>query len=216
MKDLGKIRDRYDYSFDARQMGLVIFGVAAIAALVFVLGVSVGIQWQKKKQQPESPLQAKAGIGKLQAKAVPSAPPVLKPVTTSRAAFVPATTASNARPRAVTLTFPKVLTSKKDSVAPLVEKKVENKAEQKTDNHAAPQGHFTVQFGAYKDASAAKAEVKKLKSKGYDARVYAASGRKGGYNYKVHVGTFQDKADAASEAKKLSASEKAASYVTKE
>ncbi len=53
MKDLGKIRDRYDYSFDARQMGLVIFGVAAIAALVFVLGVSVGIQWQRKRQ-PEA------------------------------------------------------------------------------------------------------------------------------------------------------------------
>ena len=62
MKDLGKIRDRYDYSFDARQMGLVIFGVAAIAALVFVLGVSVGIQWQRKKQ-PEVPPQAKAQTG---------------------------------------------------------------------------------------------------------------------------------------------------------
>ena len=59
LKDIGKIRERYDYSFDARQMGLVIFGVAAIAALVFVLGVSVGIQWQKKKQ-PEAAPQAKA------------------------------------------------------------------------------------------------------------------------------------------------------------
>ncbi|MGC2425095.1 MAG: SPOR domain-containing protein [Nitrospirota bacterium] len=209
MKDLGKIRDRYDYSFDARQMGLVIFGVAAIAALVFVLGVSVGIQWQRKRQ-PEAPPQAKSQTEKLQAKAIPAAPPVLKPVTTSRAAFVPATTAS-AKPRTVTLTFPKVLTSAKDSVTPLVEKKVEKKQ----DNQAA-QGHFTVQFGAYKDASAARAEVKKLTKKGYDARVYSASGRKGGYNYKVHVGTFTTKGDAAAEAKKLSASEKAASYVTKE
>ena len=142
---------------------------------------------------------------------MPAAPPVLKPVTTSRAAFVPATTAAANRPRTVTLTFPKVLTSAKDSVAPLVEKKVEKK----TDSHAA-KGHFTVQFGAYKDASAARAEVKKLKKKGYDARVYAASGRRGGYNYKVHVGTFQSKGDAASEARKLSASERAASYVTKE
>ena len=139
MKDLGKIRERYDYSFDARQMGLVIFGVAAIAALVFVLGVSVGIQWQKKKE-PEARPQAKAQTGKLQARAMPAAPPVLKPVTTSRASFVPATTVS-AKPRTVTLTFPKVLTSKNDSVAPLVEKKVEKK----TDNHAV-QGHFTVQF----------------------------------------------------------------------
>jgi cell division protein FtsN len=209
LKDLGKIRERYDYSFDARQMGLVLFGVAAVAALVFVLGVSVGIQWQRKRQ-PEVPPQAKAQTGNLQAKAVPAAPPVLKPVTTSRAAFVPATTAS-AKPRTVTLTFPKVLTSTKDSVAPLVEKKVEKN----TDNHNT-RGHYTVQLGAYKDASAAKAKVKMLRKKGYDARVYAASGRRGGYNYKVHVGTFTTKQDAASEAKKLSASERAASYVTKE
>jgi cell division protein FtsN len=206
MKDLGKIRERYDYSFDARQMGLVLFGVAAVAALVFVLGVSVGIQWQRKRQ-PEVPQQAKAQTGNLQAKAVPAAPPVLKPVTTSRAAFVPATTASAGRSRAVTLTFPKVLTSKKDSVAPLVEKKKENHAEQ---------GHYTVQLGAYKDASAANAKAKMLKKKGYDARVYSASGRRGGYNYKVHVGAFMTREDAAAEAKKLSASEKAASYVTKE
>ena len=73
-----------------------------------------------------------------------------------------------------------------------------------------------MQLGAYKDASAAKAKATMLKKKGYDARVYSASGRKGGYNYKVHVGTFQTKEDAASEAKKLSASERAASYVTKE
>lgn len=206
MKDIGKIRDRYDYSFDARQMGLVIFGFIAIAALVFVLGVSVGIQWQKKKQ-PEAPAEAKAQTGKLQARAVPAAPPVLRPITTSRAAFAPATTASSSRPRMVTLTFPKVLTSTKDSVAPLVEKKKEDRG---------TRGHYTVQLGAYKDASAARAKAKMLRKKGYDARVYAASGRKGGYNYKVHVGTFQSRGDAASEARKLSASERAASYVTKE
>jgi cell division protein FtsN len=209
MKDLGKIRERYDYSFDARQLGLVIFGVAAVAALVFVLGVGVGIQWQRRRQ-PEVPPQARAHTGKLQAKAVPAAPPVLKPVTAPRAAFVPATTASAAQ-RTVTLTFPKVLTSKKDSVAPLVEKKA---GKNKEDRYA--QGRYTVQIGAYKDAAAAKAKVKALRKKGYDARVYAASGRRGGYNYKVHVGTFTTKEDAASEAKKLFASERAASYVTKE
>jgi DedD protein len=213
MKDLGKIRERYDYSFDARQMGLVIFGVAAVAALVFVLGVSVGIQWQRKRQPDVLP-QAKAHTAKLQANAVPAAPPVLKPVTAPRAAFVPATTASTTQ-RSVTLTFPKVLTSRKDSVAPLVEKKTEIKADNHAANHAA-QGRYTVQFGAYKDASAARAAVKKLRKKGYDARVYAASVRKGGFNYKVHVGNFDTREGAASEAKKLSASERAASYVTKE
>ncbi|MHB8174588.1 MAG: SPOR domain-containing protein [Nitrospirota bacterium] len=194
MKDLGKIRERYDYSFDARQLGLVIFGVAAVAALIFVLGVSVGIQWQRKRQ-PEPLPQANARLGRLQVKAMPAAPPVLKPVTTSRTAFSRTSTASDKNQRTVTLTFPKVLASpSQNSHAPLVEKKVNQR----------PQGRYTVQIGAYKDASAARVEVKKLKKRGYDARVYAASGRRGGYNYKVHVGNFGTKGDAALEARRLS------------
>ncbi len=212
MKDLGKIRERYDYSFDARQLGLVIFGIAAIAALIFVLGVTVGIQWQKKRH-PET--LDKAALTNPPREA-PSAPPVLKPVTTSRAAFSRTSTASAGSRRSVTLTFPKVLTSNARNVhAPLVKKPVDRHQteRQPVDRH---QGRYTVQMGAYKSASAARAEVAKLKKKGYDARVYAVSGRRGGYNYKVHVGNFGTKAAAASEARKLKSLRGVRPYVTRE
>ena len=218
MKDLSKIRERYDYSFDARQLGLVIFGIAAVAALIFVLGVTVGIQWQKKRY-PEVVAQASATVRP--SREMPSAPPVLKPVTTSHTALSPASTAPAKPQRPVTLTFPKVLTSNARNVhAPLVEKPSNRqpvdrrRAErQPVDRH---QGRYTVQIGAYKSASAARAAVAKLKKKGYNARVYAVSGRRGGYNYKVHVGNFGTKSDAASEARKLSSVRGARPYVTKE
>ena len=35
MKELGKIKDSYDFSFDARKLGLVLLGASAVAALVF-------------------------------------------------------------------------------------------------------------------------------------------------------------------------------------
>ncbi len=215
MKDLSKIRERYDYSFDARQLGLVIFGIAAVAALIFVLGVTVGIQWQKKRY-PEVVAQASATVRP--SREMPSAPPVLKPVTTSHTALSPASTAPAKPQRPVTLTFPKVLTSNaRNAHAPLVEKPVDRHQSadrlQPINRH---QGRYTVQIGAYKSASAARAAVAKLKKKGYNARVYAVSGRRGGYNYKVHVGNFGTKADAASEARKLSSVRGARPYVTKE
>ena len=217
MKDLGKIRERYDYSFDARQLGLVIFGIAAVAALIFVLGVTVGIQWQKKRH-PES--LAQATTANLSSEA-PSAPPVLKPVTTSQAALSPASTASVKSQRSVTLTFPKVLTSNARNVhAPLVEKPVDrhpvDRLQAEPQSASRHQGRYTVQIGAYKEASAARAAVAKLKKRGYNARVYAVSGRRGGYNYKVHVGNFGTKADAAFEARKLSAIRGVRPYITKE
>jgi hypothetical protein len=51
LKELGKLKDSYDFSFDARKLGLVLLGAFSVAALVFVLGVSVGIQWERKKSE---------------------------------------------------------------------------------------------------------------------------------------------------------------------
>ncbi len=214
MKDVGKIRERYDYSFDARQLGLVIFGIAAVASLIFVLGVTVGIQWQKKKH-PETIAEASATARP--SKGMPTAPPVLKPVTTSRAAISTASTAPAKPQRAVTLTFPKVLTSNaRNAQAPLVEKPAGRHQTTARQPAGRQRGRYTVQIGAYKSASAARAAVAKLKKKGYNAHLYAVSGRRGGYNYKVHVGNFGTKADAASEARRLSAIRGVRPYVTKE
>jgi cell division protein FtsN len=219
LKELGKIKDSYDFSFDARKLGLVLLGASAVAALVFVLGVSVGLQWERKR----AAVTQKAAIAAVPVKPapvvpqLPAAPPVYKPVT----AVPPPPVAPPVLPvKADTgnghdkkkevvqdnLTYPKVLTSNSKNTAPPTPEK----------KKASDGGRYTVQLSAYNDEPAAKAKADKLKKKGFDARVYTAEGKKGGYNYKVHVGSFETRDEAVALSKKLKDSEKCSPYVTSE
>jgi len=219
LKELGKLKDSYDFSFDARKLGLVLLGASAVAALVFVLGVSVGLQWERKKTE----VTQKTAVAAMPVKPVPAvpqlpaAPPVYKPVT----AVPPPPVAPPVLPvkpeagnghdkkkEAVqdNLTYPKVLTSNSKNTAPLTpEKKKSAKA-----------GRYTVQLSAYNDEPTAKSKADKLKKKGFDARVYTVEGKKGGYNYKVHVGSFESRDEAVALSKKLKDSEKCSPFVTSE
>ncbi len=169
MKELGKLKDSYDFSFDARKLGLVLLGASAVAALVFVLGVSVGLQWERKKSEGRQKLAMAAMPVKPApvAPQLPTAPPVYKPVT----AVPPPPVAPPVLPvkpetgnghdkkkEAVqdNLTYPKVLTSNSKNTAPLTPEK----------KKAANGGRYTVQLSAYNDESAAKAKADKLKKKG--------------------------------------------------
>ena len=219
MKELGKLKDSYDFSFDARKLGLVLLGASAVAALVFVLGVSVGLQWERKKSEGKQnssmaamPVKPAPAVPQL-----PAAPPVYKPVT----AVPPPPVAPPVLPvKSETgnghdkkndavqdnLTYPKVLTSNSKHTAPLMPEK----------KKAANVGRYTVQLSAYNEESAAKAKADKLRKKGFDARVYTVEGKKGGYNYKVHVGSFGTRDEAVALSKKLKESEKCSPFVTSE
>ena len=219
MKELGKIKDSYDFSFDARKLGLVLLGASAVAALVFVLGVSVGLQWERKKadskqrsamaSMPVNPVPA--------APRLPAAPPVYKPVTAVPPPPVappvlpvkPETGNGHDKKKETVqdnLTYPKVLTSNTKNTAPLTPEK----------KKTAKGGRYTVQLSAYNEEPAARAKADKLKKKGFDARVYTVEGKKGGYNYKVHVGSFATRDEAVALSKKLKETEKAPPFVTSE
>ena len=222
MKEIGKLKDRYEVSLDSRQFGLALFGAVALAALVFVLGISVGHQWEKRKVA-----EANALVPAVPAKAVPAvppapvAPPVYTPVTTA-AAMPPGTqppdagkkdgVKNNAREITVEekkldgLTFPKVLASNNKNTAPLT-------PEKKAKSGGA--GGYTIQVAAFNDEAAARAKADKLKKKGYDAHVFTAD-KKGKYRYKVRVGSYGSKDEAAGAAKKLKTGEKIAPYIVKE
>lgn len=219
MKELGKIKDSYDFSFDARKLGLVLLGASAVAALVFVLGVSVGLQWERKKSEGIQKA-AMAAVALKPAPAVsqlPAAPPVYKPVTAVPPPPVappvlpvkPETGNGHDKKKEAApdnLTYPKVLTSNSKNTAPLTpEKKKTAKA-----------GRYTVQLSAYNEEPAARAKADKLKKKGFDARVYTVEGKKGGYNYKVHIGSFATREEAVALSKKLKETEKATAFVTNE
>jgi cell division septation protein DedD len=219
LKELGKLKDSYDFSFDARKLGLVLLGASAVAALVFVLGVSVGIQWERKKSEgmQKSAVLAAPPKPSMAAPQLPAAPPVYKPVTTVPPPPVaPPVLPVESEPGKVNdkkneavqdnLTYPKVLTSNSKKTAPLTPEK----------KKTAKGGRYTVQLSAFNEEQAARAKADKLKKKGFDARVYKVGGKKGGYNYKVHVGSFATRDEAVALLKKLKASEKGSPFVTSE
>ena len=206
MKELGNIKERYDFSVDARQLGLVLLGVFTFAAIVFVLGMSVGLQWEKRQKAEAMPPPVAATA---RASAAPVAPPVLKPVTTAPPPHAVVEEKPDAQPAEASktgtpadLTFPKVLASNSKKTAPLTEKK--------------KQARYSVQVAAFDSDEAARARADKLKKKGYSARVVREEGRKEKYGYKVRVGSFDTKDKAAAMAKKLKETEKAAAYVATE
>lgn len=211
MKDIGRIKERHEFSFDSRQLGLVLLAAAFIAALVFVLGVSVGRQWESRKAaeyeamaHPAAPKPAPAPVPQVTPPTAPPVAPFAARTTT------PAQDVEAKKPEAVEkapdqdLTFPKVLTSKTNKTAPLVpEKKKSDKA-----------GTYTVQVGAYNDKKAAQSRAERLRKKGYAARMFTSKEKKDRYAYKVRIGRFESRDEASAAAKKVESSEKVTPFIT--
>ncbi len=208
MKELGRIKERYDFSFDSRQFGIILLAVAAVVSLVFVLGVSVGRQWERKTAtaKPGAPPKvAKPPVQPAALPVVPAAPPVTAPVLKASTTAAP----SKEKAKEAALTFPKVLTSNSKSTAPLAKEKDKAKEE-------AQAGSFTVQVGAYKTRGAAQASVARLKKKGFEARVYDSGGQGGPYRFKLRVGRYADREAARQAARKLKSNENFTPFVTRE
>jgi cell division protein FtsN len=237
MKEFGKIKEHYEFSFDSRKLGLVLFGAFLFAVLVFVLGVSVGRRWETKKREAAPAQAAVAPVSPPKpdnvAPAVPpvtppvappATPPVVPPAAPPVAAPAPAPAVTPTQPaKTITvtprpdpagkkapdnLTFPKVLTSNTRKTTPLTP---ENK---KAREGAGTTGVYTVQVGAYNEKKEAQTRVDRLRRKGYDARVHAVKEKSGKTLYKVRVGSFDTRGDAASTAKKLDAAERLTPYIT--
>jgi DedD protein len=200
---------------------MIIVAVLAVVTLVFVLGVSVGKQWERKTEETIKGQLAKAEAARPKPSPpaeVPAAPPVsapvLRPATTTAAEKKAARDEAKTEPE--DLTFPKVLTSNSKKTAPLAKEappKTKKAAEPKEEEAAG--ARFTVQVGAYKTRSAAQASAERLKKKGYEARVYDSGAQGGPYHFKLRVGRYASKETAKSVARKLKY-EKFTPFVTKE
>lgn len=226
MKEFGKIKERYEFSFDSRKLGLVLLAAFTAAALVFVLGVSVGVQWETK--QAEKAEEARAAMPARAPAApqpetepvvaTPAAPPVEPPAFPVATSAAPAAAkgpgagqqkqAGAAKPAAAAeeLTFPKVLSSNTKKTAPLTPPK-------KTETARVV---YTVQVGAFDDRDSAQSRVDKLRKKEFDARLFVSPDKKDGYPYKVRVGRYSSREEAAATAKKLAAMLQITPYVAAE
>lgn len=97
------------------------------------------------------------------------------------------------------------------AAADSMKKGAEAKGKTSTEKHtAATKGRWSVQVAAYGDRDAALALVKKLTKRGYDARVTADK------PWRVRIGHYATRADAAEVAKKLSSKQSKAAIVEAE
>lgn len=219
MKDTGRFKERYDFSLDTRQLGIVLFGVLAAAALVFVLGMSVGRQWERKLAPggtAPAPVKAAAPqsvVTPAPAVAPGQTPPVPAPAVETPEAAAPAD--AKGIP-AGDLTFPKVLTSEKGKTEPLTTDNLKDRKNMDDSRRVAVSktGGFTVQVGAYTEERTARKTASMLSKKGYSANVRTIEARGGKKLYKVYVGKFDTREEAASVARKIESSERLKPYVT--
>jgi len=219
-------KDRHEYSLDSRQLGIFLLAVAALAALIFVLGVSVGIQWQKRtSSETASQADMAAGADEVTGEeaepGLPAAPAVdpaymsekdEKDESSGKAKEVAEKDDGGSALEPEKLTFPKTLTSKVPSKpAPRAEKTASapraGKAAAKAET-----GSYTVQVGAFKEKGSASRLVERLKKKGYKAEYRRTDGANG--LYRVRVGSFASLADARGMAAKLETKEGLKPYVT--
>ena len=220
MRDTGKFKERYDFSLDSRQLGVVMFAGLAVVALVFVLGMSVGRQWERKRSaaRPAQATEARPAAPDSLVPAAPSvepgdAPPPIPAEPEAKPEQADPAIGGEGIPPA-DLTFPKSLTSESGKPEPLSEKKPGKKPDGSRDVTASKSGGYTVQVGAYTDEATAKKTASALSRKGYNARVRTLAAKGGKKLYKVFVGRYETKDEATAAARKIESSEKLKPYVT--
>ncbi|MBI5190208.1 MAG: SPOR domain-containing protein [Nitrospirae bacterium] len=238
MKDFGKINDRYEFSFDSRKLGLVLLAAATATSLVFILGVSVGVQWQTKRAENAGPTQAVDTTAEAKpAPQPPAAPPVEPPpvmavVTTAAATVQPGAGARPSdgagQPAQAALAKPgtPARDARKEKPAPaasdLTFPKVLSSNNKKTEpltpakKPQASSSRYTIQVGAFDDKDSAQARVDKLRKKSFDARLLVSTDKKDRYAYKVRVGSYATREEATATAKKLEGMLQITPYVTAE
>jgi cell division protein FtsN len=221
LRELAKFKERYDFTLDSRQLGLVLFSALVAGALIFVLGMSVGRQWEKRAHAEKAATDTMKVVSidtPAPDQVVPAAPPVSPPDESASSGSSKEEKNNTTDDAAVKdtekppeqetmkpedMTFPQVLTGKAKPKLP----------PPKQPAPAARKGAYTVQVGAYRDKAAADALAAKLKKRGYSSGVQSTKGS-GGKIYKVHVGNFKSKDDAKRMADRLASREKLKPYVT--
>lgn len=245
MRDFGKIKDHFEFSFDSRQLGLVLLAGVFAAALVFVLGVSVGMQWERKKgreaalsaqvpaaapaiaRQKPAPAPAPPEPAPQPVQVAPSpAPPVPPPPAEVKPAPMP-----QPPPEPPAQAAPKRAHGAVDKPKPDAPDLTFPKALTSNDKKVTPMKPvgekekdkdkkdappvYTAQVGAYSSRAEARELVDSLVKKGFPARIYEE--KSGGKTvYKARVGRYASKDEAKKTMGRLESSEGLKPYLTRE
>lgn len=191
----------YTFLFDKKSLVLLLTGMTVAGGLLFFGGVLVGVQWGL----PLGSYTAPAPVVRMAAlpaerpcKPEPEAAPVpLVPVPESAAPELeepelePQTFAAAASPRETALVIPAVEESRPEPVAA---PPVLPEPEPAIQLASQPQGRYSLQIGAFRQARNSERVIQDLQSKGYEPYVIEERGRS--VLKTVRIGRFMDRGEA--------------------
>lgn len=216
MRDVAKVKNRFELKLDHNQVFFLFAGLAAYSALIFVLGVVVGRSRRPEPMQTPmalpvaSPAASPVKIAKVEERLAAAQPKATEEpelplgfYETLEAGSVPD------GPKATPVTTPKVAatataagTPAATATATATAKPAATATPAPTAKHAAS-GKFTLQVIAYNDATQAQKAVAGLKAKGFDAYTTEAQVPGKGTIHRVRVGRYVSRGDAESAADSL-------------
>jgi cell division protein FtsN len=231
MRDMGKLKEKVELTLDSRQVFFLLFGGAAVACLVFVLGVMVG----KRLEAKENPASAQCGaeleaLDRLSGETEeltfhkvlvrkgrnPNLPPEV---------YETANIGEPAR-KGRSKTSPRVATDSKRRGAPARrtskqaakkrrgrKERQELAAKKRADERAKARRKFTLQVSSFKQRAQAEAMVQKLESKGLTPYLISSHIPKRGMWYRVRLGSYEKWSEAIVAKKKFERTWKMTAYV---
>lgn len=218
MRDVAKVKNRFELKLDHNQVFFLFAGLAAYSALIFVLGVVVG---RSRRAEPmnvpmalpvASPTPSPLKIAKVEDRLAAAQPKATEEPELPLGFYetlekgsvpdgpkaTPTATPKAAATAAATATAAPAATAKPAATAPPATATPAPTAK------AAATGKYTLQVVAYNDPAQAQKAVAGLKAKGFDAYTIEAQVPGKGTMHRVRVGRFVSRADAESAAGSLS------------
>ena len=236
MRDVGRVKNKFELKLDSNQVFSLFAGVAVYSALIFVLGVVVG-RSRKPAEEP-NPVSAVAlpDATPTPAKRIEDRLAVAQPKATEEPEIpigdvmthLENATPVNAVPTAKPAATPKATVAKAETPKPVETPKATEVVRAETPKPTAtpktlvgeptpaptsisakssPDGAFTLQVVAYNEKTQADTAVASLKAKGFDAYAVTAQVPGKGTIHRVRVGRYGTRGAAETAAKDLAAAQ---------
>jgi cell division septation protein DedD len=210
MRDVGKVKNKFELKLDSSQVMFLFLGLAAYSALIFVLGVVVGRTKRPVDagiaSRPLLPDATPTAIAKIEDRLATAQPKATEepelPLGFYDNLEKGTTTAVAPTPTAAAVSSPKPTATKVAVASPVASPSATPTKVAIATPSEPGNGKWTLQVIAYADPAQAQKEVATLRAKGFDA--YAISADVGGKTvHRVRVGRYGTKADAEKAATEL-------------
>jgi len=225
MRNIRRIREKFEFSLDGRQVSLLFFLIILLIGLSFSIGVMYG-KGLRKIEKPEISVKEEQppAVVVEPAQPAPESQPgsVVKEESSGKEyTFYDALTKETPPPgieggtkeqSGVVIPPPEEKKPVEEKVMP--EQKTPEAPPVSSEVSAMSKGEYAIQVVAYNDREKARSMVKKLKSRGFNA--FVEEGRAGGKRvFRVKIGYYKTRDDAEKAVKELKKKEGITGFITK-